>query len=151
MDIKPKRICSQKVTQATCVYCTFHNILQEQVYPSPCQFLSDFETISRSKGLIIQPGYWDNDGITSDTLKLLLSERGYLIRKKRTRLDIMNGWAEFDLVYNGSSFLHAVAIRDGYLIDSIEIPNNGDGIYFWDGHLYGYEKEKMIALYEIEK
>lgn len=151
MEIKPRRICSQKVNQATCVYCTFHNILQEKIYSSPCQFLSAFESISTQKGLKIPNNYWDKDGITSDTLKLLLSERGYYIKKKRTRIDVLNGWAEFELVYNGCTFLHAVAICNGYLIDSIQIPTNGDGVYVWNGHVYGYTKEKMVALYEIIK
>lgn len=150
MDTKPERISKQGIYQTKCVYCTFNNIFQKKVFSSPCRFLNAFEQISKKKKKPIPKNYWGRDGITSDTLRVLLEYYGFNIRKKRTKVDVLQGWAEFELSYQGNVFLHAVAIRDGYVIDSIAIPTNRNGVYHWDGHLYGYDSEKMVALYEIE-
>lgn len=151
MDAKPKRISKQRLNQTICVYCTFNNIVQQEVFHSPCQFLGAFETISRSKGLKIPPDYWGKSGISSDTLKVLFQSYGFCVKKKRSRIDVKIGWGEFEVIYNGMKFLHAVAIRDGYIVDSIEIPTNQGGIYPWAGTLYGYDSTKMMNLYSIEK
>ncbi len=146
---KPKRICVQKYDQVICIFCVYNNILQKKSFHYVCDFLNLVENISKTNKIPLPVPFYDKQGIVPQALEIIFNNlEGYRAIKKRGNKNIKHGWAIFNVQYKGQAFLHAVAIVNHYLIDSIQIPKQV-GVYPWDGSLRGYQSQQLITLWEI--
>jgi hypothetical protein len=148
-DLKPERVCSQRYDQVICVFCVYNNLLQTKAYNYVCEFLDLVDLISKKEKINLPRPFFDKHGIIPQVLNILFGDfAGYELVKRKNKKNIQRGWAVFQVSYKGQSFLHAVAIVNNYLIDSIELPYQ-TGVYLWDGTLHGYDSQKKIELWEI--
>lgn len=94
--------------------------------------------------------YYDKHGIWPGVIKIFFNSLGYKTELVTNFKKITNGWiivrVNLDHPYN---FGHGVAIVNGYVIDSIILPNNNKGIYKWNGKLRGYKKVKIEEMHKI--
>lgn len=148
---RPRRICSQEWNEVTCVLCTFNNIFQTEIFKNSNEIIQNFKQICEYNRISIPSKIQDHHGMIEDVVLEFFKNHNYTVKKVKGFKKISWGWATFKVKLHGHSFLHMVAIVHGYVIDSIRIDSTGDGIYFWEGQLVGYESQKLRTLYEIDK
>lgn len=150
-QIIPKRISSQKWNEVTCVLCTFNNLLQELKFKNPKQLIANYNYLCSTFDIQPETKLSDQDGMVQDLIKVYFdTHHAKVVKMKKKSKNVGWGWAVFKLSLFGFSFYHIVAIVHNYVIDSIELPNNHGGVYPWDGHLRGYDSEKLDTLHQIK-
>lgn len=147
----PIRVCSQRFDEVICVLCSFNNLLQLKSFSSPKQLIENYRFLCRQHGLEEEKKVSDKNGLIQDVLKIYFDTHGYHVKKvKKNEKNVGWGWAIFKLSYQSFQFYHMVAIVHNYTIDSIVLKSNNGGVYPWDGHLYGYDKEQLEEVYKID-
>lgn len=147
----PKRISSQEWNEVTCVLCTLDNLLQEVNFTNPNEFIANYKYLCETYNIEAEKHLRDQNGMVQDLLKVHFDTHHAKVTKiKNNTKDVDWGWAVFKLSLHGNSFYHVVAIVHNYVIDSIRLPNNNRGVYPWNGHLRGYDSEKLYTLHQIK-
>lgn len=146
----PKRICHQEWNEVTCVMCTFNNLFQKKVFKKPQDLVENHKYLSIQHHLPIEVDISNKGGLIQDVLFVYFKTHGYkIIQVSNKKKNIGWGWAIFELSLKGQKFLHVVAIVHNYTIDSIRFDSNL-GVYPWNGHLFGFDFEKLHSVYQIK-
>lgn len=146
---KPKRLCSQNFNEVICVLCTFNNLLQSNVFHNSEELIQNYKYLCQQYHFPMEKRIADKNGVIQDVLEIYFRAHGRKVKQiKRNIQSVQWGWAGFKLKYQGMTFFHAVAIVHSYVIDSIKLPNNS-GVYPWNGHLRGYDDEKLEFVFKI--
>lgn len=147
----PTRISSQKWNEVTCVLCTFNNLLQEVNFTNPKDLIKNYRYLCSTYDLEEEDKVQDKNGMVQDLIKVYFeTHHAKVVKIKNNTKKVGWGWAVFHLKLHGYQFYHIVAIVHNYVIDSIELPNNHGGVYPWNGHLRGYDSEKLYTLHQIK-
>lgn len=149
MTQRPKRISSQKWNEVTCILCTFNNLHQQEIFTDQNQLINNYRYLCQENGLRQENDVSDKNGIVQDVLFNYFKTHDCKVKEvSKTKKNIPWGWAIFEVKNKGYTFYHAVAIVHNFLIDSIRIESN-TGVYPWNGHLIGFDFEKLQNVYQI--
>lgn len=145
----PQRYCIQEFPQTICVICVLHNLVQKSLFDSPCQFFNHVEYLAKRDGQTLK-NYYDRQGIWPGVLNIFFNNYGVkTTRLKNKNSPIQYGWFIVKITWKNHTFLHAMAIVNGYVVDSYRISNNKNGIYPWKGIIYGYDDYQIQSLHKI--
>jgi hypothetical protein len=166
---KPKRISTQKEHETTCTMCTVNNLLQTRKFRTWSEWLPQAflawklfkESYANAKVTAEKiKKAWDNEIQSARGMSGTIVNQYFVhVLKKQFRMlgpreiisAVKNGCAHLSIKNHGASFGHTVAIKDGYVIDSIndEHVNNGDGVYRWNGRIIGYDYAHVDTVWEL--
>ncbi len=146
--MKPLKLCSQNFSQVTCVKCTFINLTRTDKLKDTCVFLNFINQISLVENQPIQKLY-DKTGLSPKILPMMLEHYNVPYVTFHEIQPVKYGWVVFEAKLHSKSFHHVVAIYDGFVIDSYNLPNNFGGVYKWDGKIFGYQYATLVELVKI--
>lgn len=156
MEPKPTRISEQTLSQTSCTKNCIENLLQDKIWignhdKSYAQFrremMNIMETIwndlpgmteERMKGKMIHCFGTGSTG--PEVIKPWLEGYGlkcYHIGYKDAK-NIVDGWITVQFKKKNCCFSHAIAIKNKWVIDSIVLQHNENGVYPWNGTVKGY-------------
>jgi hypothetical protein len=144
-------VSSQLATETTCSYCSFNNFLQLK-YPrySEKQFWQALDDVSPKRALNANRKEQAREGIrgTGLDVTLLLAKQKEVAWVNPVLLKHIPTFQKDGILKIGGPFGHDMAIRDGWVIDSITRPGTKSGtrINRWRGNLadLGYGKDFFI-------